>query len=89
MQAYIKKMHVLNIKSFFCHVLFEISVLFLDLAHNTPLQQSRTFRALMCSLSCLIFFHGTKAPNGLGPPHYRGFTVTIRHTALGRTPLDE
>jgi len=28
-------------------------------------------------------------PSGPGPPHYRGFTITLRHTALGRTPLDE
>ena len=24
-----------------------------------------------------------------GTPHYRGFTITLRHTTLGRTPLDE
>jgi hypothetical protein len=24
-----------------------------------------------------------------GHPHYRGFTITLRHTTLGRTPLDE
>jgi len=23
------------------------------------------------------------------PPHYRGFTITLRHTTLGRIPLDE
>jgi hypothetical protein len=33
--------------------------------------------------------HGSTAPNGPGPPHYRGFTITLRHTTLGRTPLDE
>jgi hypothetical protein len=32
---------------------------------------------------------GTTAHSGLGPPHYRGFTITLRHTTLGRTPLDE
>jgi hypothetical protein len=26
---------------------------------------------------------------GPGPPHYRGFTITFRHTTLGTTPLDE
>jgi hypothetical protein len=36
-----------------------------------------------------IFFHGATAPSGRGPPHYRGFTITLRHTTLGRTPLDE
>jgi hypothetical protein len=29
------------------------------------------------------------APWGPRPPHYRGFTITLRHTTLGRTPLDE
>jgi hypothetical protein len=24
-----------------------------------------------------------------GPPHDGGFTITLRHTTLGRTPLDE
>jgi hypothetical protein len=28
-------------------------------------------------------------PNGPRPPHYRGFTITLRHTTVGTTPLDE
>jgi hypothetical protein len=36
-----------------------------------------------------FFLHGATAPSGPGPPHYRGFTITLRHTTLGRTPLDE
>jgi hypothetical protein len=36
-----------------------------------------------------FFFHGARAPSGPGPPHYRGFTITLIHTTLGRTPLDE
>jgi len=24
-----------------------------------------------------FFFHGASAPRGLGPPHYRGFTITF------------
>ena len=28
-------------------------------------------------------------PSGPGPPHYRGLTVTLRHTTVGRFPLDE
>jgi hypothetical protein len=35
------------------------------------------------------FFLGVTAPSGPGPPHYRGFPITLRHTTLGRTPLDE
>jgi hypothetical protein len=32
-------------------------------------------------------FSGATAPRG--PPHYRKFTIILRHTTLGRTPLDE
>jgi len=28
-------------------------------------------------------------PSGPEPPHYRGFPITLRHTALGRTILDD
>jgi hypothetical protein len=34
-------------------------------------------------------FHGAWAHSGPRPPHCRGFTITLRHTAHGRTPLDE
>jgi hypothetical protein len=33
--------------------------------------------------------HGAAAPSGPVPPHCRSFTVTIRHTTIGRAPLDE
>jgi hypothetical protein len=38
--------------------------------------------------SLRIFFRGATAPSGPGPPHCRGFTITIRHITLGKTPLD-
>jgi hypothetical protein len=37
----------------------------------------------------LFSFYGATAPSGPGPPCCRGFTITLRHTTLGRTPLDE
>jgi hypothetical protein len=40
-------------------------------------------------LSVVFFSSGATAPSEPGPPHYRGFTITLRHTTLGRTPLDE
>jgi len=43
----------------------------------------------ICNISDFIFRHDATAPSGPSPPHYRGFTITIRHTALGRTPLEE
>ena len=36
-----------------------------------------------------FFFRGSTAPSWSGSAHCRGFTITLRHTALGRTPLDE
>jgi len=38
---------------------------------------------------CIYPPPGATAPSGPGPPHYQGFTITLRHTTLGRTPLDE
>ena len=40
------------------------------------------------NISFFFFFHGATAPGGPGPPRSRGFTITLRHTTLGRTPLD-
>ena len=33
--------------------------------------------------------HSATAPSVPGPPHCRGLTITLRHSTLGRTPLDE
>ena len=32
---------------------------------------------------------GSTAPSGPRSPHLREFTITLRHTTIGRTPLDE
>ena len=37
----------------------------------------------------MLLFHGATSPSGPGSPHYLGLKVTLRHTALGRTPLDQ
>jgi hypothetical protein len=34
-----------------------------------------------------IFSHDATAPSESGPRHYRGFTITLRHSTLCRTPL--
>jgi hypothetical protein len=46
-------------------------------------------RCSLCIALLIVVFHGSTAPSRPGPPHYRGFTITLRHTTLGRTPLDE
>jgi hypothetical protein len=35
------------------------------------------------------FFYCRRSPFRTGPPHYRGITITLRHTTLSRTLLDE
>jgi hypothetical protein len=37
----------------------------------------------------ILFFHDAAASGGPGPPHYGGFTFTLRHTTISRTPLDK
>jgi hypothetical protein len=36
-----------------------------------------------------LYFHNMTAPSAQWPPHYRGFPITLGHTTLGRTSLDE
>ena len=36
-----------------------------------------------------FFLPCRNSPRGPRPPHYRGFMITLRHTTLGKTPLDE
>jgi len=36
-----------------------------------------------------IVFHCAIAPSGPSSSHYRGFTITLRHTTLSGTPLGE
>ena len=51
-----------------------------------------------CHMTCMItrflvlyllLPHGATAPIRPGPAHYRGFTVTLRHSTFRRTPLGE
>ena len=37
----------------------------------------------------IFFYHGGTALSGPGPRHFRGFVITLKHTTLGRTPVDE
>jgi len=49
-----------------------------------------TWQSLRPSPTLTLFFsHSKTAPSRPGSPHYRGFTITLRHTTSGKTPLDE
>jgi hypothetical protein len=55
---------------------------------NVPLTPSTEWGSSM-PFNAIFPAHGATAPGGPGPPRYRGFTIKIRHTSFGRTPLDE
>jgi len=40
-------------------------------------------------LNIFFFFQSTTAPRGSGLLYYRGYAITLRHTTVDRTPLDE
>jgi hypothetical protein len=47
------------------------------------------FHIQLCIVHTLFLSNGPTAHSSPGPPHYGGFTITLRYTTLGRTPLDE
>jgi hypothetical protein len=53
------------------------------------LQCNMWYKSQNKQVSITFFFNSATAASGPGSPHYRGFTITLRHTALGRAPLDE
>jgi hypothetical protein len=57
--------------------------------HSVLSQVQKTWMKRCIILSFANFLHGATAPSGRGPPHYRGFTITLRHNTLGRTPLEK
>jgi len=44
---------------------------------------------LLLLIIIIIIFNEITAPSGPGLPYYPGCTITLRHTTLGGTPLDE
>jgi hypothetical protein len=65
--------------------------------HTVPSRQALKRRSSNVSPQfCIGIYHiipffsnGPTAPGGPEPPQYRDFTITLRHTTLGTTPLDE
>jgi hypothetical protein len=49
------------------------------LCQNTD-QQRAVVNTVMNFQVAFHFSNGATAPGGPGPPHYRGFTITLRHT---------
>jgi hypothetical protein len=61
-------------------VVLDYRCIFQNPSWNRPKSKSR-------SGTLFSFYHGANGP--IGPSHYRRFTISLRPTALGRTPLDE
>jgi hypothetical protein len=53
-------------------------------------QSIKSFLRACCVLNDhIIFPSGPDSPSGPGPPHCWTFEITLRHTLIDRTPLDE
>jgi len=61
----------------------------MDIRKNTKTKSLSKSCGFLTLLNGDLLFHGPASPSGPGPPHYQGFTITIRHNTIGRTPLDE
>jgi hypothetical protein len=67
----------------------------------TEMRKTKLSSFFMLSIPCIfmskyteyilffIFYRDATAPSGPRPPHSPGFMITLRHTTLGRTPLDK
>jgi hypothetical protein len=62
---------------------------YLKRGHDLLLPHPYPFLTYLMVVCVPYSFHGSVTPSGPRPPHCRGFTITLRHTTLGRTPLDE
>jgi hypothetical protein len=68
-----------SVVSIFVFVVFVVVVVVNPLANPSK----------VCTRCCLLFFPWRNSPSGPRPPYCRGFMITLRHTTVGRTPLDE
>ena len=57
--------------------------------HQAGLFRKISYLNLLQIINWIFFFDVWTAPGGPRPPHYRCFTITLRHTTLVTTPLDE
>jgi len=54
-----------------------------------PFQTKTQFGDLAINVCSFLFLRSVTAPSGPGLSDYPGFTITLRHTTIGRTPLDK
>jgi len=56
---------------------------------NTSVSRPHKTSQLQSTNEARFLLPWRNSPSGPRPPHCRGFTITLRHNTLGRTPLDE
>jgi hypothetical protein len=56
--------------------------------HHRESNPRPTGKKALYLLKCNISYDAT-APGEPGPSHYRGVTISLRHSTVGRTPMDE
>jgi hypothetical protein len=66
---------------------FSISVEFPETQFSP--QASPIWYQALYDLSDVICLSGATDPSGLRPPRYRRFKISLRHTTVGRNPLEE
>ena len=75
-----------------CYVINEYLETFSYVPHHLVLSaclKLKLCRSFVRKVKTNLFFRNLTDPSGLGPPHFRCFTVTLRHTIFGRTPRDQ
>ena len=59
------------------------------MGHNVSLPYAKWYATGLSIKINEVQFYATTDRSGSVRPHYRGFTITLRYTTLGRIPLDE
>jgi len=71
------------------HVGFGVYKWHSEFCSGTPVFTCHQFFHHFSVIMCVHLPWRRNSPSGPGSPHYRGFMITLRHTTLGRTPLEE
>jgi len=61
----------------------------INILHNTQYDIIWSVRSRFLMVANHFFFRDMTVPSGSGTPHCRGFTITLRHTALDKNPRDQ
>ena len=71
------------------HLTADVSVSSRSFSVFCSIIYKRSRSAFLFPSYMIFFFHRATVHSGPEPPRCRGLTIPLRHTTLGRTPLDE